>query len=98
MVSPHDDGVFYAALSDSSRGVAGSLYRSDDAGETWRRVDHDIDVQSTAMSVSVSREDPDRVFFAARLGQVFGTEDGGKSWLAVPMPAGVVDMRAVLCV
>lgn len=98
MVSPHDDGVFYAALSDSSRGVAGSLYRSDDSGETWRRVDHDIDVQSTAMSVSVSREDPDRVFFAARLGQVFGTEDGGESWQAVPMPAGVVDMRAVLCV
>ena len=98
MVSPHDSGVFYAALSDSSRGVAGSIYRSDDGGENWSRVDHDIDVQSTAMSVCVSRDDPERVYFAARLGQVFGTEDGGKTWQAMPMPAGVVDMRSVVCV
>jgi len=97
MVSPHDPKVFYAALSKSSRGDAGSLYRSADTGETWQRVDHDIDINSTVMTLTVSGNDPDRVYFAARLGQVFGTEDGGKTWNAMPLPGGVVDLRAIAC-
>jgi photosystem II stability/assembly factor-like uncharacterized protein len=97
MVSPHDPKVFYAALSKSSRGDAGSLCRSADTGETWQRVDHDIEINSTVMSLTVSGDDPDRVYFAARLGQIFGTEDGGKTWDSMPLPEGVVDVRAIAC-
>lgn len=97
MVSPHDPKVFYAALSKSSRGDAGSLCRSTDIGETWERVDHDIEIDSTVMSLTVSGDDPDRVYFAARLGQVFGTEDGGRTWEPMPLPEGVVDLRAIAC-
>ncbi len=49
------------------------------------------------MTLSVSGQDPDRICFAARLGQVFGTEDGGKTWEAMPLPEGVTDVRAVAC-
>jgi len=98
MVSPNDPNVFYAALSRSARGDAGSLYRSTDKGETWQRVDHDVDVNSTMMSVTVSSKDPDRIYCVARLGQVFGTEDGGKTWECMTMPEGVVDLRAVACI
>ena len=97
MVSPHDAKVFVAALSDSSRGVKGSVYCSSDTGETWQQLDHDISIDSTVMSVAVSGRDPKRVFCAARLGQVFGTEDGGKTWNALPLPEGVQDVRAVAC-
>lgn len=98
MVSPHDPKVYLAALSESSRGHAGSLYRSGDSGETWQRIDHGISVDSTVMKVSVSSCEPDRIFFGARLGQVFGTEDGGDSWMAMPLPPDVVDVRAIYCI
>ncbi len=96
-VSPHDPCVFVAALSDSSRGVAGSVYRSDDTGANWQRIDHDISIDSTLMTVTVSKHDPNRIFCGARLGQVFGTEDGGKNWVSLPLPEGVEDVRAVAC-
>ena len=97
MVSPHDPKVFVAALSDSSRGVAGSVYRSDDTGANWQRIDHDISIDSTLMTVTVSRRDPSRIFCGARAGQIFGTEDGGKNWVSLPLPDGVEDVRAVAC-
>jgi photosystem II stability/assembly factor-like uncharacterized protein len=74
------------------------LYRSQDKGETWQRLDHDISIDSTLMKVAVSPRDPDRIYCAARLGQVFGTEDGGATWGALPLPPGVVDVRAVHCI
>ncbi len=98
MVSPHDPAVFLAALSDSARGQAGSFYRSQDKGETWQRLDHGISIDSTLMNIAVSSRDPDRIYCAARLGQVFGTEDGGATWNALPLPPGVVDVRAVHCI
>jgi len=98
LVSPHDPDVYLAALSASSRGDAGSLYRSQDKGETWQRLDHGLSIESTVMKVAVSARDPKRIFFGARLGQVFGTEDGGASWMSLPLPPGVIDVRAVHCV
>ena len=98
IVSPHDSAVFLAALSASSRGDAGSLYRSQDKGETWQRLDHDISIESTLMKVAVSHCDPDRIYCAARRGQVFGSEDGGVSWQALPLPANATDVRAIHCI
>jgi photosystem II stability/assembly factor-like uncharacterized protein len=98
MVSPNDPGVFYAALSQSARGDAGSLYRSKDLGESWQRIDHGFEINSTLMTVTVSSKDADRIYCAARLGQVFGTEDGGKTWESMPLPAGVIDVRAIACI
>ena len=95
MVSPHDPNVFVAALSDSSRGVSGSVYRSDDTGTNWQRIDHDISIDSTLMTVTVSKRDPAHIFCGARAGQIFGTEDGGKNWMSLPLPDGVEDVRAV---
>ena len=97
-VSPHDPSVFVAALSDSARGKAGSVYRSDDTGANWQRIDHAISIDSTLMTVTVSKRDPNRIFCGARLGQIFGTEDGGKNWVSLPLPAGVEDVRAVACI
>jgi photosystem II stability/assembly factor-like uncharacterized protein len=98
IVSPHDPAVFLAALSDESRGVKGSLFCTDNGGDTWKRLDHDISIDSTLMKVAVSPGDPSRIYCAARLGQVFGTEDGGATWTEMPMPEGVSDLRAVYCV
>ena len=97
LVSGHDPRVMYACLSPASRSIDGSLYRSDDAGKSWRRFDHGIKANATMMSVSEHPADPARVYCASRCGQVFGTEDAGASWREYPLPQGVQDVYAVAC-
>jgi photosystem II stability/assembly factor-like uncharacterized protein len=97
-VFPHNPETLLAAFSDSARGVKGSLYRSDDFGRTWKRFDHGVSMNSTVMILGASRQTPDRVYCAARKGQVFGTEDGGKSWREFKVPPYVKDICALACV
>lgn len=97
IVSPHDAHVMYACLSPAARSTDGSLYRSDDIGETWRRFDHGIKANATMMSVATHPTDPARVYCVSRCGQVFGTEDSGASWREYPLPKNVQDVYAVAC-
>lgn len=97
-VSPHDPQRFYAALSIAAVSDAGSLWRSDDGTQSWRRFDPGLPIASTLMIIAQSAADPDRVWCGARAGQVFGTEDGGASWVTWPLPEGVEGVYAVLCV
>jgi photosystem II stability/assembly factor-like uncharacterized protein len=96
-VAPHDPRVLYACLSPAARSTDGSLYRSDDVGETWRRFDHDIKARATMMALATNRRDPDQVYCVSRCGQVFGTQDGGKTWSESPLPEGIQDVYAVAC-
>ena len=97
IVSPHDPKTLYAALSIAALSDRGSLYRSTDLGETWSRFDRDVSIESTLMTVGASPSSADHVYCAARRGQVFGTEDGGASWNALPLPEGVSGVYAVAC-
>jgi len=49
------------------------------------------------MAVSLHPRDPDQVYSVARLGQVFGTRDGGKTWKEWRLPEKVQDVYAVAC-
>ena len=60
----------YAALSIAAVSDAGSLYRSDDFGETWQRFDPDLPINSTLMIIAEGVGSPDRVYCAARRGQM----------------------------
>ena len=97
LVSPHDPHVMYAALSQAAFSTAGSLYRSDDLAQSWRRIDHGVQAESTVMAVSVNPNDADSVWCVTRAGQVIGTEDGGASWCDHRLPDGVQDVYAVAC-
>jgi photosystem II stability/assembly factor-like uncharacterized protein len=96
-VSPHDPRTLVAALSPAARSTDGSLYRSDDLGQSWRRIDHGIKAESTMMAVALHPRDPEQVYSVARLGQVFGTRDGGRSWQEWRLPDKVKDVYAVAC-
>lgn len=97
-VAPQDPQTLYAALSPAARSRDGSLYRSQDLGQTWQRFDHDVSPHSTMMSVALSRQDADVVYCATRGGQVFGTQDGGGTWAETALPTGLQDIYAVACV
>ena len=96
-VSPHDPRTLYACLSPAARSEDGSLYRSDDLGQTWRRLDRGVKARATMMAVALDRRDPRQVYCASRCGQVFGTRDGGETWAEWPLPDGVQDVYAVAC-
>jgi len=97
IVSPIDPHVMYACLSVAARGNDGSLYRSDDIGQTWRRFDHGVKAHATMMAVAAHSRDPAKVYCVSRCGQVFGTEDAGTSWREYPLPEGVRDVYTVAC-
>jgi photosystem II stability/assembly factor-like uncharacterized protein len=96
-VSPHDPKVFYACLSPAARSTDGSIYRSADVGRTWQRFDHDIKAEATMMAVALHPRDPNQVYGVSRLGQVFGTQDGGRNWRETRLPEGVRDVYAIAC-
>ncbi len=96
-VSPVDPKVLYAALSVAASSKDGGLYRSRDAGQTWKRFDK-VQVHGTIMSVGLHGSDPNQVYIGARYdGEVFGTQDGGETWSAMPLPGKVKDLYSVAC-
>jgi photosystem II stability/assembly factor-like uncharacterized protein len=96
-VFPHDQQTLLGAFSIAAVSDAGSLYRSPDLGKSWVRFDHDVSIESTLMIIAASATSADRVYCAARRGQVFGTEDGGASWQTHPLPSGVEGVYALAC-
>lgn len=96
-VAPRDPSTAYAALSVAAASKDGGLYRSRDAGKTWKRFDK-VQVHGTIMSVGLHHADPDQVYIGARYnGEIFGTRDGGATWEAMPLPGQVKDLYAVAC-
>jgi photosystem II stability/assembly factor-like uncharacterized protein len=77
----HPDTVY--ALIDNSAAKRGEVYRSDDAGATWRRVSAENDDVSRKAGYSfnqlrVDPNDPDRVFITGS--NMIASRDGGKTW------------------
>jgi len=95
--SPHDPKTMYAALSPAARSTDGSVYKSEDVGKTWKRFDHGIKADATMMGVIVHPRDPNQVYAVSRVGQMFGTQDGGTSWSEHRLPEGVRDCYAIAC-
>jgi len=93
--SPHDPKTLYAALSPAARSTDGSIYKSTDVGKSWTRFDHGIKANATMMGVIVHPKDPNQVYGVSRVGQMFGTTDGGKSWSESRLPEGVRDCYCV---
>ena len=96
-VSPQDPRVLYACLSPAAQSQDGSLYRSDNLGETWSRLDHDVKAEATMMAVALHPKDPDQIHCVSRNGQVFTTCDGGNHWQEDRLPEGVGGIYAVAC-
>jgi photosystem II stability/assembly factor-like uncharacterized protein len=95
LVSPGDPRTLYVSLGRAARSEVGALFRSPDLGESWERVDHDVNPQSTMMSVSVKQSNPSQIYCATRDGQVFGSLDAGATWKEYPLPEAAKEVYAV---
>jgi photosystem II stability/assembly factor-like uncharacterized protein len=95
--SPLDPKVMYAALSPAARSTDGSVWRSNDVGKSWARFDRGIKAEATMMGVIPHPKDANQVYAISRSGQVFGTQDGGKSWSESRLPEGVRDSYCIAC-
>ncbi len=96
-VSPHDPKVLYAALSPAFRSADGAIYKSEDVGKTWKRFDHGVKATATMMGVAANPRDAWQVYGLSKAGQVFGTQDGGISWVERHLPEGIGDCYAIAC-
>ena len=95
--SPTEPNTLYAALSVAAASHDGGLYRSADGGESWQRFDK-VQVHGTIMSIGLHANDPKQVYIGARYdGEVFGTQDAGKTWQAMPLPGEVQHIYSVAC-
>ena len=89
--------MLYAALSPAFRSADGALYKSEDVGQTWARLDHGMKANATMMGVTISPHDAWQIYGVTKTGQVFGTQDGGVSWVESRLPEGVGDCYAIAC-
>jgi photosystem II stability/assembly factor-like uncharacterized protein len=95
--SPLDPKIMYAALSPAARSTDGAVYRSDDVGQSWKRFDQGIKADATMMGVIPHPKDANQVYAISRVGQVFGTQDAGRTWSESRLPEGVRDCYAIAC-
>jgi len=64
---------------------------------TWQRFDK-VQVHGTTMSLALHLRDPQQVYVGARCqGEVFATQDGGDTWVPMPLPGPVKDIYSLAC-
>jgi photosystem II stability/assembly factor-like uncharacterized protein len=92
-VAPSDPNRLYATVSVRAGGF---LYRSDDAGESWRRVSEDGRLAGRPddfAEVKVDPTNPDVVYSASVV--TWKSTDGGKSWTGIRGAPGGDDYHRI---
>ncbi len=85
-VAASHPGTVYAAIQAKE----GGLFRSDDGGATWKRVNDEWKLRQRAFyytAVFVDPKDPDTVYMP-EVGALFVSHDGGKSFAKLHTPHG----------
>ncbi|HXQ53295.1 MAG TPA: hypothetical protein VN802_19545 [Stellaceae bacterium] len=90
---PDGSGVLLMTNGNGPPGSAGRLFRSRDRGATWHEVTLPGTVESSLYFLAAHPSDPKLVFAAATLGQLYRSDDGGESWIA--LTARLPEIRAL---
>jgi photosystem II stability/assembly factor-like uncharacterized protein len=88
-VAPSRPNVVYALIQADYKGQAGGLFRSDDAGQSWKLINNSMDITQRAfyyMTVFVDPKDPDTIYLP-NVG-VYVSHNGGKKLTALHPPHG----------
>lgn len=90
VIRPDDPATVFLANGNGPPGNDGRLLRSQDAGETWERVELPCDLNSTLWCIALHPSHPQLMFICSTLGQVLRSMDGGQSWERLPHEFGEI--------
>jgi len=88
-VAPSQPNVVYALIQANYKGQAGGLFRSDDAGQSWKLVNNSMDITQRAfyyMTVFVDPKDANTIYLP-NVG-VYVSHNAGKKLTALHPPHG----------
>jgi len=92
VMDPSNSRILYAATWQHRRlpwtvrsgGEGCSIWRSDDAGETWKKINNGLPGELGKIGLSVSRANPSRVYAIVEAEKskagVYRSDNGGKTW------------------
>ncbi|MHB8813410.1 MAG: glycosyl hydrolase [Steroidobacteraceae bacterium] len=95
-VAPTRPNVVYALVQADYEGQAGGLFRSDDAGRSWKLINNSMDITQRAfyyMTVYVDPKDPNTIYLP-NVG-VYVSHNGGRKLITLHPPHGD---NHVLCI
>ncbi|GAB2887542.1 WD40/YVTN/BNR-like repeat-containing protein [Paralcaligenes ginsengisoli] len=84
------DATLFLTNGDGPPGSTGILWRSTDYGETWKDAGLPPGLNSTPWCVATHPSNPEIIFLASNLGQIYRSIDGGDTWLRLPHEFGEV--------
>jgi photosystem II stability/assembly factor-like uncharacterized protein len=87
--APGEPNTLFLGGGNDFDGDRGALFVSIDDAATWRILDLGAPLKTTVFAVAVDPAQPDHIFCASKVGQVFISTDRGKQWRTNPLPAGV---------
>lgn len=93
---PDDTGVMFMTNGNGPPGTQGRLFRSHNHGEDWQDAELPGAVESSVYFLAVNPADPQLIFAAATLGQIWRSTDGGDSWTALKRRLGEIRALAWL--
>jgi photosystem II stability/assembly factor-like uncharacterized protein len=88
--------VLFAGCGETTTGETGAVLRSDDGGQSWRRLPLPGRPNATMWSLATHPADPGRVVACSLFGEVYVTEDGGESWRKIVREFGEIRTAAWL--
>jgi len=94
---PGDPRTIWVAGGANFQSDLGALFKSGDGGASWARVDMGVEPKATMFAIAFDERQPRRMYCASGAGEVFASEDAGKSWAARPLPAGATQVYAMAC-
>lgn len=86
--------IVIASVGDKPSGEAGNLLISEDFGESWKLCEMSHPANSTIWSIGTNQADTNLLFAATIFGQIFRSDDGGRSWTKMDRELGEIRMIA----
>lgn len=80
MPVPKSDGELVMAIGDGTPGFKTRLYLSSDRGRNWVETELDVAPNSTFWALGSHAADPTRLYAGTKYGDLFRSNDGGRSW------------------
>ena len=93
---PDRTGVMFMTNGNGPPGTAGRLFRSRNYGADWEDAALTSQAESSVYFLAVNPTDPNLIFTAATLGQIWRSTDGGETWTALKRRLGEIRALAWL--